>query len=431
MCANRLVIFDDGRASFGPLTDLRPIFTQRTGALTTLERLILRLGASENFSSVAALCVPEPLADVTRQRYPQTPINPQADDWPDGASFLCVNGRYLGVAHREQVVALAPGNALVQADGQLVAIHLSAGQTSQWEALAAQSFTESPANFTVHRLADCVLIERPWHILNQLETTLVDDLVNTTTPLAVDLPRGVDVSHDGTPHAVHIAESAIVAPLVCIDSSHGPVVIDEHARIKPGCYLEGPCYIGPSTVLGAHTAIRACTSLGPVCNVGGEVSASIVQGYTNKAHLGYLGDSLVGEWCNLGANTNVSNLKNTYGSVQVALDPLIDPPHPPTREDTGRTKMGPILGDYVRTGIGTHILTGGVIHSGCMVAGLPFAPKYTRRFGFYTSETEMLHRFDDLLTTLRRMHGKRNCELASATESRLRELYDQVALPHT
>src|SRR5207248_4742174 len=126
-------------------------------------------------------------------------------------------------------------------------------------------------------------------------------------------------------------------PLIGADTTRGPVVIDRHAVITAFSRLEGPCYIGPHThILGA--TIRAGTTLGPHCRIGGEVEASIIQGYTNKYHDGFLGHSYVGSWVNLGAGTHNSDLRNDYGPVTVTVAGR--------RVDTGRTKIGCYLGDH-------------------------------------------------------------------------------------
>ena len=279
-----------------------------------------------------------------------------------------------------------------------------------------------------------LLIARPWHILDALPALVMDDLLASPLPQVDELHGQLSGIALVTPldqpaYALHVAASARVSPGVVVDVTQGPVVIDEKAVVLPCAVLEGPCYVGRETTLAAHASLRPNACIGPHCKIGGEVSASIIQGYSNKAHLGYLGQSLVGEWCNLGANTNVSNLKNTYGSVRVTLEPE-DPRHKgydPQTEDTGRMFQGPILGDFVRTGIGTHILTGYVIHTACMIASRPFAPALTQPFGFYTSEGDDVHRLDPLLTTVRRMMARREVQLPAAVENRLRAMHAQWA----
>ena len=125
-------------------------------------------------------------------------------------------------------------------------------------------------------------------------------------------------------------------------------------------HLVGPCFVGPGThVLGGR--IRPGTSLGPHCRVGGEVEASIVQGYSNKAHDGFLGHSFVGEWVNLAAGTHTGDLRNDYGTISVPADGV--------NLNTGRVKVGSFVGDHARTGLGVLLNCGSVV--GAFAAVLP------------------------------------------------------------
>src|SRR5439155_18383601 len=132
----------------------------------------------------------------------------------------------------------------------------------------------------------------------------------------------------------------------------GPILIQENATVEPLAYVEGPAVIGERTLVKVGAKIRGGSSIGPVCKVGGEVEASIFQGYANKQHDGFVGHSYVGEWVNLGANTVTSDLKNTYGNVSVPLHG--------TPIDTGMRFVGTIIGDHSKTGICTALTTGTV-----------------------------------------------------------------------
>src|SRR5205085_5696148 len=133
--------------------------------------------------------------------------------------------------------------------------------------------------------------------------------------------------------------SATIEPLVGLDVPRRPIVIDEGARVLAFSRIDGPCWIGPHTHI--HGAkIRAGTSIGPHCRIGGEVEASIIHGYSNKVHEGFLGHSYVGAWANLGAGTHNSDLRNDYGEVIMTLHGL--PVH------TGMTKVGCFLGDHTK-----------------------------------------------------------------------------------
>src|SRR5262249_54025468 len=154
-------------------------------------------------------------------------------------------------------------------------------------------------------------------------------------------------------HAIHVAAGATIKPGVVLDADHGPIHIDRDALIEPNAVLQGPCYIGPGSIIRPGAAIRENTTIGPVCKVGGEVEASIFQGYANKQHDGFLGHSFVSPWANLGADTVTSDLKNTYGTIRVHLNGV--------GVESGQQFIGSIIGDHAKTGIGTILPTGCVL----------------------------------------------------------------------
>jgi UDP-N-acetylglucosamine diphosphorylase/glucosamine-1-phosphate N-acetyltransferase len=179
----------------------------------------------------------------------------------------------------------------------------------------------------------------------------------------------------GNPSELFIAPGAVVQPMVVIDCSGGPVYLDEGVEVHPFTRIEGPCYVGKrSILLGAKC--REGTTIGPMCRVGGEVEESILQGFSNKYHDGFLGHAYVGEWVNLGALTTNSDLKNDYGSVEVSLDGR----HP---VDTGSMKVGALIGDHTKTSIGTLFNTGSYVGamSLVMATGKPL-PKYIPEFSW-------------------------------------------------
>lgn len=425
-----LIVIDDASQNLKPLNDFRAIFDQRTGAFTTVQRVQHLYNRA-----VDALFVPADLLELTQQHHPDTSIN-QIIAEESGRPAILINGRCLIAGLEEAWQQLKPGTALIEPDGDVVAMHTRGGEADPTLENLNNNASLSQLAKKLHHVcvAPQTLINRPWHLISRLPQTLRHDLAHSDLvvleptnpdPLQSQTPAGLTVMPGpevDSPHRLHVADSAKLAPNITINLEHGSVVIDQDATIQPFAVIEGPCYIGMNTTIAAHSHLRPNTTIGPCCKVGGEISHSIIQGYSNKAHTGYLGHSIVGEWCNLGANTNVSNLKNTLGSIRVRLHP-----DDQQTQDTGLDKLGPMLGDFVRTGIGTHILTGSVIPSGVMIAGLPFAPKVCQPFGFYTSHSEVnVHEIEPMLTTLRRMMSKHGVELSTALEQRIRKLMDQV-----
>ena len=180
----------------------------------------------------------------------------------------------------------------------------------------------------------------------------------------------------GSKKDVYIAPGAMVHPMVVIDAEHGPVYIDEDAQIHPFTRIEGPCYIGKKTIL-LGAKCHEGNSIGPFCRIGGEVEESIIQGYSNKYHDGFLGHAYVGEWVNLGAFTTNSDLKNDYSTVSVMLDGR-------RAIDTGSVKVGSLIGDHVKTSIGTLFNTGSYVGPMALIMGTgkPL-PKFIPAFAWF------------------------------------------------
>jgi len=180
----------------------------------------------------------------------------------------------------------------------------------------------------------------------------------------------------GSRSDLFIAPGVLVHPMVVLDAANGPIYIDEGAEIHPFTRIEGPCYIGKKSIL-LGCKCREGNSIGPVCRIGGEVEESIIHGYSNKYHDGFLGHAYVGEWVNLGALTTNSDLKNDYTNVSVILDgrrPI----------DTGSTKVGSLIGDHTKTSIGTLLNTGAFVGAMAILAatGKPL-PKYIPSFAWF------------------------------------------------
>jgi hypothetical protein len=188
-----------------------------------------------------------------------------------------------------------------------------------------------------------------------------------------------------------VGQDVAIGPFVLVDTRGGPIVLDRDARIESHSLLRGPLYVGPgSVVLGGE--VGHGTSIGARCKVRGEVEQSVFQGFCNKAHEGFVGHSVVGEWANLGASTVTSDLKNTYGPVRVD--------GPEGRIDTGLLKAGAFLGDHVKTGIGTRLTTGARIGPGSHLFGSGVSPAWLPDFSWDDGFARVRVRLDAFLSTV-------------------------------
>ena len=158
-----------------------------------------------------------------------------------------------------------------------------------------------------------------------------------------------------------------------LNASTGPIYIGKNAEAMEGCMIRGPFALGEASVLKMGSRVYGATSIGHYCAVAGEVKNSVLFGYSNKAHDGYLGDSVIGEWCNLGAGTSNSNLKNNAGDVKIWT---------PKGQMVAGVKCGVLMGDYSRTAINTSFNTGTVVGACCNVIGAGLTPKYLPSFSW-------------------------------------------------
>ncbi|MCS7153728.1 MAG: putative sugar nucleotidyl transferase [Bacteroidia bacterium] len=207
------------------------------------------------------------------------------------------------------------------------------------------------------------------------------------------------------------------AGFAILDAESGPIWIGPHAEIQDGAILQHTNTIGPHTVIMLGARLRTHNSIGPYCKVGGEIGQSTFLGYSNKAHDGFLGHSVIGEWCNIGAGSNSSNLKNTYGPVR-----LYDPAKGALRE-TGLQFCGLIMGDYARCGIQTAFTTGCMVDIFANVVGTGFTPKYIPPFWWGEGS---YWRIEKALETARRMKSRRGQTLSPEEEELLRYHYTQL-----
>lgn len=214
---------------------------------------------------------------------------------------------------------------------------------------------------------------------------------------------------------VFMAAGAELGEYVLTDTSSGPIIIDEGASIGPYTLLRGPIYIGKNCRVLEHAAIKDEVSLGHTTKIGGEVEAAVVEPFSNKQHHGFLGHSYLGSWINLGAGTCNSDLKNTYGAVNME--------YPAGKCATGMQFLGCVMGDYSKSAINTGIFTGKVIGVCSMMYGfvtsnVPSFVNYARLFGqLATLPAEVM------IATQQRMFSRRKVEQRDCDKQLLHDMY--------
>jgi UDP-N-acetylglucosamine diphosphorylase/glucosamine-1-phosphate N-acetyltransferase len=200
-----------------------------------------------------------------------------------------------------------------------------------------------------------------------------------------------------------------------INASTGPVYIGKNAEVMEGCIIRGPFAMGEGACLKMGTKVYGATTLGPRCVVGGEIKNTVLFGNSNKAHDGYLGDSVIGEWCNMGAGSTNSNLKNNASVVKIWTQ---------KGEMNAGIKCGTMIGDYSRTAINTALNTGTVIGVCCNVFGTGLTPKYIPSFS-WGSEGVKRYEFEKALQDIEGWKKLKGKEITNEEKSILKHVFDK------
>lgn len=399
---------DDTTSNFRPLVDLRPVYDLRCGLRTLREKIT----AHYPLEPCGLLSRPA-LKPLVESQNPGIPVNAPADH-----HALYINGRVLMDEALARILPVEGPECMYMQGETLIAARLHRTPSPKLFQQRPAGFSDSEAVTTIDVQARTV--NYIWDLIRHHPEALMVDYRHLEAPPA-DMAAYPDV-HILHGESVHIGADTVVMPGVVLDATEGPVIIGNGVHIMPHAYLQGPVAVGDHTVVRAGTRLYAGTSIGPVCKVGGEIAASILHGYTNKQHDGFLGHAYLGEWINIGAGANNSNLKNTYGDITVTFNK--------ERIDTGMKFLGLIAGDYVKAGIGTQFTTGTLIGFSSHIAGIPFPPSFVPPFSWYTGEGCTEFRIEKALEAAQRMMARRQVEMSLAIQHRFKQIHEEAAENH-
>jgi UDP-N-acetylglucosamine diphosphorylase/glucosamine-1-phosphate N-acetyltransferase len=405
MDVTTLCVFEDERyENFLPLTYTKATFELICGSKTLLERAV------ETLKPQRVLLVTR---DYLRKKLEERTGFTVNEAEVEG-DVLVVNGRLLVDSRALSILgSLKLGEALTSG-GSLVAMRLGEGVARG--AIANRVFEPRLVkSFASVREVDLKLVEYPWQLIE-----LTSELLGEVSSLG-ERYGGDQIKVLGDPSMLRTAGEVRVEGPVVVDVTKGPVYIGRDCEIEGYTKIEGPAYIGDGcTIRGAY--VRSKCYIGKVCRigVGSELEKTIISGYTNKQHLGFIGHSYVGEWVNIGAGTNVSDLKNTYGTVKVTVRGA--------RVDTGLMKLGCFVGDYVKTSIGTQIYSGKKIGPFSHVHGFVYedVPPFTiwaKSLGAEPVELAL----ESAIETQKRMYERRGVPQTEADAELVRKLFELTA----
>ncbi len=395
------ILFEDaGHAGLMPLVHWRPVADLRCGRDTLAERMARVLG-----SGSLQLWVRPALQGVVNSRSAERVAGAARQD------TLLVNARWLcteAPADGPTAVVGMHGDdiAYVRCDKHIARCldaEIMLDATRLNDVLASTPRCDAGGH----------MVRYPWDLIVRNGALLHADAESFEGRATV--PGHVQVIG---PESVYVADGVLFKPGVVLDAASGPILIDRDVVVMPNAVIEGPTYIGPCSQVAAGAWIRGSVSIGPYCKVGGEVSVSVFQGYSNKAHHGFVGHSILGEWVNIGAGTTTSNLKNTYGEISVA--------RPGSSIRTGQTFLGSIIGDFVKTGINQALTTGCVIGCGTMIATGSVSPRFMPSFRFVTDRGDQPYDIARCLEVATRTMARRELAMTPEERSYFEQLPERV-----
>ncbi len=374
-----------------PFTFIRPVADIRLGILTIREKWEIFLG------NKTSTLTQEYLSD-------KYPLIREEDN-------VLINGSVIPSKQIvEEIRELDPNQTLVSGD-ILIAHRVRSEDIDNMDAELLEDVepmhTKSPV-VKLFLLSDLI-------VLNQGQI-LADYMLLTAGRKSQPIPDHVRVI---SPENLFVEEGAKL-DLITINASEGPVYIGKNVHIMDGAMLRGPLGVGDSSIVRMGAKIYGGSSIGPFCKVGGEMSSSIIFGYSNKAHDGFLGHSVIGEWCNLGADTNTSNMKNNYDQVR-----LWDYAEG-SFTDTGMMFCGTFMGDHSKCAINTMFNTGTVVGVNAQLFGTGFMRNFIPSFTWGSTSGYTTVHIDKAIDVARRVYARKDKEFTIIDEHILRSVFDHT-----
>lgn len=393
-----IILFDtDASDHLLPLTATRPVGELRLGALTLREKWERRLRASVSY--------------ITKE-YLQEKFPLRFED-----ENLIVNGSIVPTeALCKRIDALQPNEALLH-EGELVAAYLN---EAQFERLIDDEEVHELEGIEIEGVGlSFNTIRHLWDFISLNAGEIVSDFELLTADH--DSKPVSDTNRQFGSHPVFLEEN-VRMECCTLNTTDGPIYIGRGAEVMEGCMLRGPLVIGENAIVKMGAKIYGATTIGPGCRVGGEVTRSILMANSNKAHDGFLGDAVLGEWCNLGADTNNSNLKNNYSEVKMW-------DYPEERfVKTGQQFLGLVMGDHAKCAINTMFNTGTVVGVFANVFGAGFPRNFIPDFAWGGADAGYrTYKFAEACETAATVMARRNQSFNELEKAILYHIYDQTA----
>lgn len=399
-------LFEDGfLENFHPLTLTRPVYDLRVGMYTLAEKWKYTLNSKTDLYG--------PLRNHLKGVFPEPEITGSHE------AVMWINPRIIPHSYIiEQVKNLKLKESLSY-DGTLIAAFVDTKTHSSSIKKGMKPGNLKPKQLDVSG-NEVTIIKNIWELF-QLNGSQIEFDISISGKIAYGeediFPHTVFTNPDN----IYIEEGARIEPGAMLLAESGPIYVGKNAHVMANSIIRGPSAICEKSVIKMGAKIYEDTTIGPVCKVGGEISNTIFHSYSNKAHDGYAGNSVFGQWCNLGADTNTSNLKNNYSTVKVA-------DWKTGREtDTGQQFIGTIMGDHSKTGINSMLNTGTLCGVCCNLFSDSYPPKYVPSFSWVSGNNIVPYHFEKAIEAMSRMMERRSVELSPAYHKMMKAIFESTS----
>ena len=383
------ILFDGNvRNQLLPFTFTRPVADIRVGILTIREKW-------EHLLGFTTTTVTE---DYLSEKYP----------FLDLEKNILINASFLPSENLVNIIKGLEENQAVFFDGEPIAFYTTEGQEVDFESFNIIQYTHD----------DVLRIEHSWDIFSKNGEAIKRDFeMLTKGRKSQPIPKTVWTKN---PENIFIEEGAIIE-FCTLNASEGPIYIGKDAEIMEGALVRGPFALCEHATLKMGAKIYSNTTIGPHSKVGGEVNNSVIFGYSNKGHDGFLGNSVLGEWCNLGADTNNSNLKNNYAEVRL-WDYETE-----GFSRTGLQFCGLMMGDHSKCGINTMFNTGTVVGVSANIFGSGFPRNFVPSFSWGGSGGFTTYKTDKAFEVAKVVMSRRNIEFSEVDAKILEHVFEETS----
>jgi UDP-N-acetylglucosamine diphosphorylase / glucose-1-phosphate thymidylyltransferase / UDP-N-acetylgalactosamine diphosphorylase / glucosamine-1-phosphate N-acetyltransferase / galactosamine-1-phosphate N-acetyltransferase len=402
----KYVIFDDEkRCSFFPLTFTHSTGDLRVGILKLRQRILAKFSILET-----NVIIWSDLEKMYRERHSNWSVN----ELSNGETIFINSRLQIDEVTKNEIKNLQIGEKL-QLNDEVLAAKILTKSTK----VTSEKLTELFTDLQNIPTKSGKLWRYNWEFISQNAEMIQNDF----NKYFYNRKNYFEVSPSTTvlnPYNVWFGSKVELKPGVVLDATNGPIIIDEGARILSNAVIVGPVYIGKKSVIKANSIIDEGTTIGAICKIGGEVEHSIIQGYTNKQHSGFLGHSYLGEWVNLGANTSNSDLKNNYKNVKSYFYPE------QKRIDTKNQFVGCVIGDHSKTGINVAINTGTVIGVGCNLFGQLLLKNFVSSFSWGDASNVIKYEKNKFLETAVYVKKRRGLDFSENEKELYSKIHDYI-----